>query len=337
MYLVGAVVLTLRYRRADDPIVRQQLKWLRNGAVLGVLPFARALRDAVRAGRRCPAPYMKLSVLSLVLIPLTWAYAIVRYRLMDVDIIFQQGYVYTLATLCVLGVFYGMVFSLGQAARNFEPGGRWSLLMLIATFVFQPIRNWIQERLDRYYFYQDRYDYRRTLIEFARELSSETDLDAMLARWRDRLLQTLSIRHLAFFLCGRGPPERFRLQKAVGVGPRGGCCPAASLDLSFLKRSSGEPYLFFERTRHQLDVVSRDWPASVRQHHRGPGPDLLHALHGARPHHRLPGREPHRQGRLPVQRRRGTAADAGRLRGHRDRERARSTARCSARWRSTSG
>ena len=48
--------------------------------------------------------------------------------------------------------------------------------MLIATFLFQPIRNWIQERLDRY-FYRDRYNYRRTLIEFARELNSETDLD----------------------------------------------------------------------------------------------------------------------------------------------------------------
>ena len=46
---------------------------------------------------------MNLAVLSLPLIPLTWAYAILRYRLMDVDIIFQEGYVYTLATLCVLG------------------------------------------------------------------------------------------------------------------------------------------------------------------------------------------------------------------------------------------
>jgi two-component system, NtrC family, sensor kinase len=54
--------------------------------------------------------------------------------------------------------------------------------MLIATFLFQPIRNWIQERLDRY-FYRDRYDYRRTLIEFARELNSETDLDPCCNRW----------------------------------------------------------------------------------------------------------------------------------------------------------
>ena len=66
--------------------------------------------------------------------------------------------------------------------KNFKDLGNTGLMtvMLIAAFLFQPIRNWIQERLDRH-FYRDRYDYRRTLVEFARELSSETDLDAMLA------------------------------------------------------------------------------------------------------------------------------------------------------------
>ena len=39
MYLLGAVVLTMEYRRTEDTILRQQLKWLRNGAVLGIVPF----------------------------------------------------------------------------------------------------------------------------------------------------------------------------------------------------------------------------------------------------------------------------------------------------------
>ena len=52
-------------------------------------------------------------------------------------------------------------------AEPVSPAPRLTSVMLVATFLFQPIRNWIQERLDRY-FYRDRYDYRRTLIEFAR-------------------------------------------------------------------------------------------------------------------------------------------------------------------------
>ena len=63
-------------------------------------------------------------------------------------------------------------------------------VMLVSAFLFDPIRNWIQERLDKH-FYRDRYDYRRTLVEFARELGSETDLDTMLSSVGERLLQTL--------------------------------------------------------------------------------------------------------------------------------------------------
>jgi signal transduction histidine kinase len=210
-----------------------------------------------------PNVYLKLSVLTLVLIPLTLAYAIVRYRLMDVDIIFRLGYAYTLATLCVLGAFYGVVFSLGNAVKlYFKDLGMTGLItvMLLTAFLFQPIRNWIQDRLDKH-FYRDRYDYRRTLVEFARELSSEIDLDAMLASVGDRLLQTLSLRHLVFFLSDDG--GNFRLKKAMGANSR--LASADDLDLSFLHWKLPEGYIFFERTRHQLDAISRSWPVTVRK------------------------------------------------------------------------
>jgi len=262
-YLLGAGVLTLRYSRTEEPIVRQQLKWLRNGAVAGVIPYTAFYVVPYMMGA-VPGTAMKLSVLSLVFIPLAWAYAILRYRLMDVDVIFQQGYVYTLATLCVLGVFYGLFFSLGKS-EEVSPSA-FITLVLIATFVFQPIRNWIQEQLDRYYFYKDRYDYRQTLTEFARELGSETDLDATLTAVADRLARTLSIPAVAFFLYDEAA-GKFRLQKAVGVRDRSGHLLASgdSLDLSFLVQKPEGPYLFMERTRHFIDVKSRDWPQSVRQ------------------------------------------------------------------------
>src|SRR5205085_9812220 len=155
--------------------VRRQLKWLRNGTFCGILPFALFYTLPYLIGF-VPTPLMKTSVLALQLIPLTLAYAIVRYRLMDVDIIFRRGYAYTLATLCVLAAFYGIVFSLGGLVqKHFKELGTPGLMtvMLITAFLFQPIRNWIQEKLDMH-FYRDRYDYRRTVVEFARELSSET-------------------------------------------------------------------------------------------------------------------------------------------------------------------
>jgi two-component system, NtrC family, sensor kinase len=277
LYLLSGLVLQASYRKADDPVVRQQLKWLRNGMLFGFLPFA--VLYAIPYVLDLPfSPYQNYAVITLPLIPLTIAIAIVRYRLMDVDVIFRRGYAYTLATLCVLAAFYAIVFSLGNMVqKNFkdDPGNVGLItVMLIATFLFQPIRNWIQERLDRY-FYRDRYDYRRTLIEFARELNSETDLDHMLQSVADRLMQTLSIRHVAFFLADAPSETAFEgdsesrsphwhLRRSLGSSARPLSSPA-SLDLSFLEWQRTTPYIFFERTRYHLDAIAESWPATVRQ------------------------------------------------------------------------
>src|SRR5207245_6651129 len=157
------------------------------------------------------------------------------------------GDAYTLATLCVLAGFYGIVFFLASLIqKNFKdlPQSWLVAIMLMAAFLFQPVRTWIQERLDRY-FYRDRYDYRQTLVEFARELSSETDIDAMLAAVAERLRHTLYIRHLAFFLADENSEDHapsFHLKMGVGLKDRQGRAIASSesRDLSLLSEPAGK-------------------------------------------------------------------------------------------------
>jgi signal transduction histidine kinase len=263
VYFIGVAALAVDFARAEDPVLRRQLKYLRNGALVGLTPFALLYAAPYVAGT-VPNHVMNLSVLSMALIPLTWAYSITRYRLMDVDIIFQQGYVYTLATLAVIGTFYGLIFLIFNTRTITPPA--FVVLISFATFVFQPIRRWIQEQLDRWVFYRDRYDARLTLIEFARELSSETDQNAMLAKVSDRLLRTLSIQQIGFFLMEEGAGS-FRLHSSLTAqnGHRTASDTTNGLDLRFLEESSDRPYIFFERPKHLRDIVSREWPQSVRE------------------------------------------------------------------------
>jgi len=260
-YLAGGLALHLGFRKAADPIVRQQLKWLRNGTLAGIVPFALAYALPFAAGM-APTETMRLSVLFLGFIPLTWAYAILRYRLMDVDIIFQQGYVYLLATLSVLGLVSLLVYALSR--RDELSPTAVVLLVLIAALVFEPLRHWIQEQLDRHVFYRDRFDYRRTLLSFARELTSEMDLDRTLRSVGERLLNTLSVDHVAFFL-SKEDGGGFRLHSALDRDGFLTHLEKEPLDLSFLPESPKEPYLFFERTHHALDIVSRRLPPPVRE------------------------------------------------------------------------
>ena len=265
-YVACTTVLAFSHYTSQEPTSRQQLKWLRNGLAIGFVPYAVLYLVPYIAGQE-PTSWMRLSVITLTLTPLTIAYAIARYRLMDVDIIFRRGFAYTAATVFVLAAFYLLIFSLASfAQKNFKDLGSTGILtvMLITAFLFQPIRNWIQERLDKY-FYQEKYDYRRTLIEFARELNAETGLDEMLTAVGDRVMQTLSIRHISFFLTPPGSetmPREFQLRKSMGSS--GKPLSGQPLDLSFLNWHREMPHFFFERHRLRFDAEAEAWPASVR-------------------------------------------------------------------------
>src|SRR5208337_4859594 len=90
----------------------------------------------------------------------------------------------------------------------------WVLAVVITALVFQPMVNWIQVRLDRF-FSPERYDYRRTLLEFARELSSELHVDRLLEQVTVRLAGTLGVDRLAVFWATGS--DQFRLVKSRGV------------------------------------------------------------------------------------------------------------------------
>jgi len=87
LYFLAAATIFLRsYLRAPSGVLRQQLKWITGGTLAGILPFFLLYTVPLFIDRL--HPWMGASVLSLVLIPLCFGYAIIRYRLMDVDVIF---------------------------------------------------------------------------------------------------------------------------------------------------------------------------------------------------------------------------------------------------------
>ncbi|HTS10133.1 MAG TPA: ATP-binding protein [Candidatus Eisenbacteria bacterium] len=248
VFIVAAGVLSYSYRLASTTILRQQLKWVTRGTVLAVVPYTLFYVIPYLMGS-LPGTVMKLSVLSLGLLPLTFGYAIFRYRLMDVDLIFKRGVVYTLAAAAVVGTYFALVAGVATMVHSRQPStGPVGLILavVVTALLFDPVRNWIQDRVD-HLFYRTVYDYRRTLIEFGRELSSETDLNALLSSVLDRLSRTLSVDHVAIFLRADEESEEFVLSKSTGVNSIG------KLDLSFLNAPRPEPagHMFFENT-HQV-------------------------------------------------------------------------------------
>src|SRR5882724_11960459 len=251
-FLVAGLIFYRSYRESPSGVLRQQLKWLTGGTLIGSLPVSLFyVLPMVFDANLDAHPWMKLSVLSLVLIPLCFGYAIIRYRLMDVDIIFKRGLAYTAATAAVATVYFALVALITYIfhAQTTGPVGG-MIAIVVAAFLFQPFREGIQGRLDRF-FYRDRLDYRRTLIEFGRTLTNEVRFDPMLGSVMDRVSQTLLVDRLAIFVEDPLQPGQMRIARSMGVRL------FESLDLSFLEPARPEfarGALFFESPRAARDV-----------------------------------------------------------------------------------
>jgi hypothetical protein len=107
-FIAAGLVFYYSFRKAPSGVLRQQLKWLSGGTLVGSIPFAifYTLPFMLSPVQK---PWMMFSSLSLVLIPLCFGYAIIRYRLMDVDIIFKRGLAHTAATAAVAAVCFFLV------------------------------------------------------------------------------------------------------------------------------------------------------------------------------------------------------------------------------------
>jgi two-component system, NtrC family, sensor kinase len=257
-YILAAIVFWVQYRDEEQPLQRQQLKWLSRGTVLTVVPFTALYVIPFLFDAYVPSVLTRLALLSLILLPLTFSWAIVRYRLMDVDLIFKRGASYTLATAALVGIYFGIVaLSAEVVHKRFEHLGEWGLVaaVIVTGLVFDPLKRLIQGHMDRV-FDQKSIDYRETLVEFGSELNAQTDLRALMNSIVERLPETLLVTRVAVFLAQdeyEGRKSRFSLAASHGLSQQV-LSNADSLELGFLDfdNRDSNSHLFFETPNAML-------------------------------------------------------------------------------------
>ena len=82
--------------------------------------------------------------------------------------------------------------------------------------IFIQIVKFLQERADRF-FYGERYDLRRSLLDFGRTLSATTALEPLMNALTERLRQVLDVEKVAVFIEDENASERYLLAKSIGL------------------------------------------------------------------------------------------------------------------------
>ncbi len=225
--LIASVFFLVRtWVKARSAAVRQQLKWVIWGLVLAVAPFTLLYAVGFLLGAQTDPWLTDAAVLPLVLIPLAFGYSVVRYRLMDVELVVRRVFVYVLTTLAIALMVGAVVYLAGLYALGGDQGftsGELTLRVVIAivamaaiVMIAAPVKNFLQEQIDRL-FYGERYDMRHSLLDFGRTLSATTALDPLLDSLVSRLQQVMNVGRIAIFIEDKNAPAGYRVARAAGL------------------------------------------------------------------------------------------------------------------------
>src|SRR5690242_16931725 len=225
--LVASVALLFRtYFTAKSALVRQQMKWVVWGTVLSVAPFILLYGVVYLFGASTDRWLTDIAVLPLILLPFAFGYSVLRYRLMDVELVVRRVFVYALTTIAVALLFGLVVYTGGLYAFGGDDtfsSGEITLRLVAAVvamaaivMVAAPVKNFLQERVDRL-FYGKRYDLRNSLLDFGRTLSATTALDPLLDSLVSRLQEVMNVGRVAIFIEDRHTESGYSVARSEGL------------------------------------------------------------------------------------------------------------------------
>jgi hypothetical protein len=220
---LSAASVVARFRRSHG-VERLQLTWLAAAAaaVAAIYVVVQPLSVAL-VGNGAPTPGWLLmaqdvALLSFALIPVAIGFAVLRYRLYEIDVIIRRTLVYGSLLVVLAAIYLGGLVLAGAALRSVT-GLSSSLAVTLSTLAvaaaFQPLRRRIQRAVDRR-FYRGSYDAALTLEGFSSRLREQVDLESMRGEVVAVVHASLRPAHAALWLAPRAegaapPAERIEL------------------------------------------------------------------------------------------------------------------------------
>ena len=206
--VLGLGALYLSARHLPDPAQRRGAGLVFLGTLFGVAPFivlAVGFPTLFNTER-----FLFYGVVPLILVPITFAYAIIRFGLLDIRVILRKSLLYTVTTAMVTAVYalgiasFNLLFSGTKlAASPYFP----VIFALAIVLLFEPLRQRLQGPVDRFFF-AERLRLQRAMVEMGEAFTREVEIGPVVAQLVDRLPELMGLHFSALYLVSDGKLKR---------------------------------------------------------------------------------------------------------------------------------
>ncbi len=176
--VISAIIIFFTtYLKEKGEVERKKLKWLLLGFVIGPLSFI-VFWVLPQEFIRTEILPEEIIILLQLAVPVTFAIAIVKYHLLDIDEVLNRSIVYGIA-LSILLILYSA--AIGIFVSSFDVSDQSIISTTAAVFLallFQPIKTKVQQFVDKKFF-RVRYNFRRVLNRFTEQIKNYNDINSL--------------------------------------------------------------------------------------------------------------------------------------------------------------
>lgn len=206
LFVLGLVVLTIlhlaiRLRRAGLDEDKARIKWVFFGLFLGLFPFM-FLYSLPRTLKISSLLSEQFSSLFFIFIPIAFAISILKFKLMDIELVINRSLVYSILSVLTVSIYLLTVQIFNNFFARFLSAQKAVVSVagvLLAAAVFHPARKRIQTFVDRA-FYRQSYDYRKCILSFNEKAQKIFNQENLIDFFLLKLKSALPLEHLGIFI-----------------------------------------------------------------------------------------------------------------------------------------
>ncbi len=198
--VLGFWALRANRSHLRDARQRRGVNLVLAGSSFGLSPFL--IASFVPSVSFHSRAFFVAGILPLLLVPITFTYAIVRFQLLDIRVILRRSLLYTVTTALVTSLYAGGIATFNAVFHDSKliASGYFPLFLAVAiVLLFEPLRRRLQELIDRYFF-AERSRLQRAMVELGEAMTAQVDLQEVVQELVERLPQLLGLRFAALYL-----------------------------------------------------------------------------------------------------------------------------------------
>lgn len=182
IYLIICVIISISFFisafiKENGKAEKQQLKWLLFGFIIGPLSFVILWVLPILFFGKAFIPEEIVMIL-ICAIPITFAIAIIKHHLLDIDEVLNRSLVYGIVILILIVLYSAAIGLCVSSFHIFDQSVISAVAAILLALIFQPVKTKVQKFVDKKFF-RVQYNFRNELNRFIAHIKNYNDVKSL--------------------------------------------------------------------------------------------------------------------------------------------------------------